>query len=210
MEAHLSRYCQLIRDGLGEFDALKLTREKLGVCETFELGLKLGVDPQQTPPLPYKGKGIRDSWVKAYTRAVKGAEARKARDRVNNQILTGPIPHVEPFPSGIPPYMPGYMRRVLSHVHDSNEWRSVISHYDGRVDNAVAFFRDSKSAHDCRVDLKKIGVTCGSPQKQFATGEFAFEMNIETIEVFTPEPSAPIEYPKTAMGEAFAQAGLLK
>jgi len=86
----------------------------------------------------------------------------------------------------------------------------VISHYDGRVDNAVAFFRDSKSAHDCRADLRKIGVTCGSPQKQFATGEFAFEMNIETIEVFTPEPSAPVEYPKTAMGEAFAQAGLLK
>lgn len=214
MEKHLSRYCELIRDGLGEFDALKLTREKLGVCETFELGLKLGIDPQQTPPLPYKGRGVRDTWVKAYTRAVKGAEARKARDRVHNQsqkLAEGEtLQHTEAFPSGIPPYMPGYMRRVLSHVHDSNEWRSVISHYDGRVDNAVAFFRDSKSAHDCRADLRKIGVTCGSPQKQFATGEFAFEMNIETIEVFTPEPSTPVEYPKTTMGEAFAQAALLK
>lgn len=202
MEQFLSVYCSYLRKGVGEFDALKLTREKLGVNEFFEMGLKLGVCPTKTPPLPYKGRGARDTWVKAFTRAVKGAEARKARDRVHNQILAGPVPHVEPFPSGTPPYMPGYMRMVLSHVHDSNEWRSVISNYSGRVENTVAYFADSKSAHDCRVDLRKIGVTCGSPQKQFASGEFAFEMNIETILVPDPAPEVVVKQLESEFNES--------
>lgn len=208
----LSLYAKYLREGLGEWDALQLTRKKLGVNEFFELGLKLGVCPRKTPPLPYKGSGPRDTWEKAFTRAVKGAEAVKARDRVHNQLVQGPVPHVEPFPSSTPVYMPVYMRRVLSRIHDANEWQKVADHFEGRLEGRVLYFKTSKLANDCRADLRKLGVTCGSPQKQFSTGECAFEINIDTIEAYVPETKDPevTQAPMGVMGEALAQAGLLR
>lgn len=213
---HLSVYSGFLRGGLDSWTALQLTRKKLGVCEFFEEGLKLGVCPRNTPPLPHKQGRKRDTWVAAYTRAVKGAQALKARDRLNNQsqkLAEGEtLQHTEAFPSGVPPYMPAYMRHVLSHVHDSNEWKNVVKTHDGRVDGGVVFFRDSKSAVDCRRELRKLGVTAGLPQKQFSgSGGYAFEINIETIEVIVPEKSDPVpDGPRTVMGEALAQAGLLR
>lgn len=213
---HLSVYSGFLRGGLDSWTALQLTRKKLGVCEFFEEGLKLGVCPRNTPPLPHTQGRKRDTWVAAFTRAVKGAQALKARDRLNNQsqkLAQGEaLRHTEAFPSGVPPYMPAYMRRVLSHVHDSNEWKNVVKSHEGRVEGGVVFFRDSKSAVDCRKELRKLGVTAGLPQKQFAGGGgYAFEINIETIEIVVPEVSeSKPDYPRTMMGEAFAQAGLLR
>ena len=216
MERHLSVYSAFLRGGLDRWTALQLTRKKCGECEFFEEGLKLGVCPRNTPPLPWV-KGLkRDTWVAAFTRAVKGAQATKGRDRRNNQSVelgNGKLlPHVEAFPSGVPPYMPVYMRRVLSHVHDSNEWKNVVKAHEGRVDGTVVFFHDSKSAVDCRKELRKLGVTAGVPQKQFVGPDrYAFEINIETIEVVTPEESeVQPDDSRTVIGEALAQAGLLR
>lgn len=113
---HMSKYSAYLRAGLDPWTARQLTRRFLGECDFFFEGLALGVCPREVKKI---GK---ESWETAYRRAVNGEIKRRERDRLHNQsqaLARGEVlPHEEMYPSASFPYMPQYMRRVLSHVHD--------------------------------------------------------------------------------------------
>ena len=118
MIEHLSRFGCFFRAGLSVREAGDLTLEWCGENDLFFEGLCLGVNPCKLNRIG------SEPWEKSYRRAIAGARASRDRDRLHNQsvkLAKGELcPHEERFPSCSDPYMPIYMRRVLSHIHEDD------------------------------------------------------------------------------------------